>query len=53
MRLLRTLGINYIGYVEGGDITSGRADVVVTDGFVGNIALKVSEGVAEFIFQFF
>jgi len=51
--LIKTLGINYIGYVEGGDITSGRADVVVTDGFVGNIALKVSEGVAEFIFNYF
>jgi len=51
--LLKTLGINYIGYVEGGDVTSGRADVVVTDGFVGNIALKVSEGVAEFIFNYF
>jgi glycerol-3-phosphate acyltransferase PlsX len=51
--LIKNLGINYIGYVEGGDITSGRADVVVTDGFVGNIALKVSEGVAEFIFNYF
>ena len=51
--LIKTLGINYIGYVEGGDIASGRADVIVTDGFVGNIALKVSEGVAEFIFNFF
>ena len=51
--LIKNLGINYIVYVEGGDITSGRADVVVTDGFVGNIALKVSEGVAEFIFNYF
>jgi phosphate acyltransferase len=51
--LIKNLGINYIGYVEGGDITSGKADVVVTDGFVGNIALKVSEGVAEFIFNYF
>jgi glycerol-3-phosphate acyltransferase PlsX len=51
--LLKTLGINYIGYVEGGDVTSGSADVVVTDGFVGNIALKVCEGVAEFIFNDF
>jgi glycerol-3-phosphate acyltransferase PlsX len=51
--LIKNLGINYIGYVEGGDITSGRTDVVVTDGFVGNIALKVSEGVAEFIFNYF
>ncbi len=51
--LIKNLEINYIGYVEGGDITSGRADVVVTDGFMGNIALKVSEGVAEFIFNYF
>lgn len=51
--LIKNLGINYIGYVEGGDITSGRADVIVTDGFVGNIALKVSEGVAEFFLNFF
>ena len=51
--LVKNLDINYIGYVEGGDITSGRADVIVTDGFVGNIALKVSEGVAEFFLNFF
>ena len=51
--LIKNLGINYIGYVEGGDIISGRTDVIVTDGFVGNIALKVSEGVAEFIFNYF
>ncbi len=51
--LLKELGINYIGYVEGGDITNGRADVIVTDGFLGNIALKVSEGVADFVFGFF
>jgi len=51
--LIKNLGINYVGYVEGGDIVSGRADVVVTDGFLGNIALKVSEGVAEFIFNYF
>lgn len=51
--LMKTLGINYIGYVEGGDIASGRADVIVTDGFVGNIALKASEGAAEFLLNFF
>ncbi len=51
--LIRDLGINYLGYVEGGDVTSGKVDVVVTDGFVGNIALKVSEGVAEFFLNFF
>jgi phosphate acyltransferase len=45
--ILKTLGLNYIGYVEGTDIHNGRTDVVVSDGFVGNVALKVSEGVAE------
>jgi len=43
--------LNYVGFVEGGDLFSGRVDVVVCDGFVGNIALKTSEGVARFIFE--
>ena len=38
---------NYIGYVEGSDITKGIVDVVVTDGFTGNIALKTAEGTAK------
>ncbi|ALS98370.1 phosphate acyltransferase PlsX [Lacimicrobium alkaliphilum] len=42
-------GINYIGYVEGNDIFTGKADVVVTDGFVGNIALKACEGLGKLI----
>jgi glycerol-3-phosphate acyltransferase PlsX len=42
-----TLGINFIGNVEGRDIPAGRADVVVCDGFVGNVVLKLSEGMAE------
>lgn len=41
--------LNYIGYVEGDGIFEGRADVVVCDGFVGNVALKVSEGVARLV----
>lgn len=41
--------LNYIGYVEADGLYSGRADVVVCDGFVGNIALKSSEGLAHFI----
>ena len=41
--------INYIGYLEGNGIFSGRADVVVCDGFVGNVALKTSEGLADHI----
>ncbi|MBT0586438.1 phosphate acyltransferase PlsX [Alteromonas oceanisediminis] len=41
--------INYIGYVEGDDIFTDVADVVVTDGFTGNIALKASEGLAKLV----
>ena len=44
--------INYIGYVEGDDIYMGDVDVVVCDGFVGNISLKTSEGVARMIAHF-
>ncbi len=40
---------DYIGYVEGGDIASERVDVIVTDGFTGNIALKTGEGTATLI----
>jgi glycerol-3-phosphate acyltransferase PlsX len=43
--------LNYIGYIEGNDIYTGKADVVVCDGFVGNVALKSSEGLARFIAQ--
>ncbi|KZY70572.1 phosphate acyltransferase PlsX, partial [Oleiphilus sp. HI0067] len=41
--------INYIGFAEGGDIFRGKADVLVCDGFVGNIALKSAEGAANII----
>jgi glycerol-3-phosphate acyltransferase PlsX len=41
--------LNYIGYVEGKDIYRGDIDVVVSDGFVGNIVLKLSEGLTEFV----
>ena len=44
--------INFFGYVEGNDINKGIVDVIVTDGFSGNIALKTAEGVAELIFTF-
>jgi glycerol-3-phosphate acyltransferase PlsX len=43
------LGLSYHGFVEGDDIAKGTVDVVVTDGFTGNIALKTAEGVARFI----
>jgi glycerol-3-phosphate acyltransferase PlsX len=41
--------LNYVGFVEGDDIFSGEVDVVVTDGFTGNVALKAMEGTARFI----
>lgn len=44
---LREVTFNYTGYVEGRDIFNGTADVVVCDGFVGNVVLKLSEGLAE------
>src|SRR6188474_1988515 len=44
--LLRASGLNFAGNVEGNDIYKGTVDVVVCDGFVGNVALKASEGVA-------
>jgi glycerol-3-phosphate acyltransferase PlsX len=49
MPLLKALPINFIGNVEGRDIFSGMADVVVCDGFIGNVALKVSEGLVDMI----
>ncbi len=48
-RLLKDSALNYIGFVEGRDIFNGKVDVVVCDGFVGNVVLKVSEGLAEAI----
>jgi glycerol-3-phosphate acyltransferase PlsX len=43
--------IHFVGNVEGRDIFTGNADVIVCDGFTGNVALKMSESVAEFVFQ--
>lgn len=52
--LLKTAGengrINFVGNIEGSDVFSGNVDVVVTDGFTGNVLLKSCEGIAEFIF---
>jgi phosphate acyltransferase len=48
-RLLSASSLNYIGFVEGDDVFKGGVDVVVCDGFVGNVALKTSEGVAKMI----
>lgn len=48
-QLLANAKINYKGYIEGDELYKGKADVVVCDGFVGNVALKTTEGVAIFI----
>lgn len=50
-KLIRKTKINFIGNIEGKDIFTGRADVVVCDGFIGNIALKISEGLAETVLR--
>ncbi len=50
--LLRESGLNFYGNVEGDDIYKGTTDVVVCDGFVGNVLLKASEGVATMIVDF-
>lgn len=47
--LLAESHLNYVGYVEGTDLYTGDVDVIVCDGFVGNVALKASEGLAEFL----
>jgi len=47
--LMRASGLNFHGYVEGDDIYKGTTDVVVCDGFVGNVALKTSEGLAQML----
>lgn len=47
--LLRESGLNFYGNIEGNDIYKGTTDVVVCDGFVGNVALKTSEGVAQML----
>jgi len=50
--LLRGSGLNFIGNVEGDGVYMGDADVVVCDGFVGNVALKISEGLAQMLATF-
>jgi glycerol-3-phosphate acyltransferase PlsX len=46
-KLIKQLPINFIGNVEGRDLYNGHVDVIVCDGFVGNVALKISEGMVE------
>jgi len=47
--MLQKAHLNYIGYVEGRDLNNGKVDVIVTDGFTGNVALKCLEGFAHFL----
>lgn len=49
--ILKHSGLNFVGYIEGHDIVNGRADVVVTDGFSGNLVLKASEGALKMVFK--
>src|SRR5712692_5764061 len=48
-QLLKQLPLNFVGNVEGRDLYGGRVDVIVADGFVGNVALKTSEGVVNLV----
>ncbi len=48
-QLLKQLPLNFVGNVEGRDLYNGKVDVIVADGFVGNVALKTSEGVANLV----
>lgn len=50
-QLIEGTALNFIGNVEGVDLFHGRCDVVVCDGFVGNVVLKLSEGLAEYMIQ--
>jgi len=50
--LLKDSTLNYIGFIEGDDLFSGKADVVVTDGFTGNVALKTIEGAVGLVHHF-
>jgi len=48
-QLLKQLPLNFVGNVEGRDLYNGHVDVIVADGFVGNVALKISEGLANLV----
>lgn len=50
-KVLQTTGLHFVGNVEGRDVFSGKVDVVVTDGFVGNVVLKSAEALAELVDQ--
>ena len=44
-------GVNFVGNIEGGEVHKNKADVIVTDGFTGNVAVKLTEGVSDFLFR--
>ncbi|GAA6204390.1 phosphate acyltransferase PlsX [Thalassotalea sp. SU-HH00458] len=50
-QLQQNSSINYVGFIEGNDIFTNKADVIVCDGFVGNVALKTCEGVAKLVYE--
>ena len=50
-RLSQNCDVNYVGFIEGNDIFTNKTDVIVCDGFVGNVALKTCEGVARLVYQ--
>lgn len=50
-QLIKALGLNFVGNVEGKDVPVGAADVVVADGFVGNVALKMAEGMGTLLLE--
>lgn len=51
-QMLQQSSLNYVGFIEGDDIFLSKVDVVVCDGFTGNVALKTGEGMAKMIYQF-
>jgi glycerol-3-phosphate acyltransferase PlsX len=51
-KLLTASSLNFVGNVEGKDITRDRADVIVTDGFTGNVIVKLSEGILSFLLKY-
>jgi glycerol-3-phosphate acyltransferase PlsX len=51
-KLLKASSLNFVGNVEGKDITRDKADVIVTDGFTGNVIVKLSEGILSFLLKY-
>jgi len=49
--LIKNMGVNFLGPIEGRDIPEGMADVIIADGFTGNVALKLYEGTAKVVFK--